>query len=124
KNLHGFTSATGGTVVRVGLSDSVDTTVNKLNAVVSAPILYPTKFQLPSGVAEFYPTKLPPLRSDVPTLVVGRFQAGEELTYTVEGTIAGESRSVTKTEKVSAPEIDNFFLASMVKQWKQAKDQP
>src|SRR5262249_47531480 len=94
------------------------------NAAVSAPILYPTKFQLRGDVAESYPTKLPPLRSDVPTLVVGRFQGGEELTYTVEGTIAGESRSVTKGEKVSSPEIDNFFLASMVKQWKEAKEQP
>ena len=40
-------------------------------------------------VAEFYPAKLPPLRSDTPTLVVGRLKGAKSLSFDVQGTVAG-----------------------------------
>jgi hypothetical protein len=38
-----------------------------------------------SPATKFFPTQLPPLRGDAPTLVVGKLQAAKVLTATVEG---------------------------------------
>src|SRR5262249_22197506 len=75
-------------------------------------------------VAETYPTKLPPLRSDVPTLVVGRLNSAGNLSYSVSGTVAGHDVQVQGSETVPVSEVDNFFLVGMVEQWKSSKDRP
>jgi hypothetical protein len=126
QNLHGFASGSGGKVVRLLATDKVGDTVGRLIATAAAPILYPSGgLQLAGAeVAETFPTRLPPLRGDAPTLVIGRIGAGKELAYTVEGTVAGREVRVSKTEAVSESELDNFFLVGMFEQWKNAKDQP
>ena len=96
-------------------------TVKRLGDALAAPILYTTKFQMPDKViVEYYPQKLPPLRTDAPTLVVGKMKDADKLTYTVEGTIAGKLVKKTVTEDVTPAEVDNFFLLSMVAQWQKA----
>jgi hypothetical protein len=124
-NLHGLATGTGGAPIRVLPNDQPELFARRLETTLSAAILYPDKFDMsPDVVAEVFPTKLPPVRSDVPTLVAGRLKGGAELSYTVRGTVAGKPAVVTATEKLPAPEADNFFLVSMVTQWRNAKDQP
>src|SRR5713226_717884 len=127
QNIHGIANGTGGKVVRVMPNeDLVSDAMGRLVEAVAAPILYPKSFQLPKEqVAEFFPTQVPPLRSDVSTLVLGRFSHSDKtLTYNVEGTVAGQPVQVSMTEPVVAPELDNYFLVGIYDQWKNAKDQP
>ena len=76
QNLHGLAAMTGGTVVR--LTDDPVTpqgrdrvAAAKLKDAFDVPVLRPERVTFgPAGV-EVYPTRLPPLRADRPTLVVG-----------------------------------------------------
>jgi tetratricopeptide (TPR) repeat protein len=123
ENLHGFATGTGGMVLRTKiLEETLDDVVKRYHQALSQPVLYPTRFEM--SVAEYFPTKLPPLRSDSPTLVVGKYKAGQPLTYTIKGNIAKEEVVINGKPEVAQPELDNYFLISMVDQWKNAKTQP
>jgi tetratricopeptide (TPR) repeat protein len=129
-NLHGFANCTGGKVVRFGLGTTPEKWVANLFVALSQPVLYDCEIQLPAKVAEALPAKLPPLRPDVPTLVVGKFAdvpAKDEtrFEYTLTGKVNGaENRRVAVSEKMPAPDEDNYFLVNMLDQWKTQKDRP
>ncbi len=128
-NLHGFANSTGGKVVRYGLGSKPDKWVANLLEAVSQPILYDCEIQLPAKVAEVMPTKLPPLRPDVPTLIVGKFAGSPakdeaRFEYTLTGKVNGEEARVTVAEKLPVPDDDNYFLINMLDQWKTQKDRP
>jgi tetratricopeptide (TPR) repeat protein len=127
-NLHGFANSTGGKIVRYGLGNTPERWIAGLKQALAQPILYDAELQLPAKVAEVLPSKLPPLRPDVPTLVVGKF-AGEpaaeaRLDYTLTGKVGGEAKTVKVSEKMPRAEEDNFFLVNMIDQWKTQKDRP
>jgi hypothetical protein len=122
--LHGFASNTGGTTVRVAADERVEDTVKRLQAAVTAPVLYPTSFKLQGEVADAFPTQMPPLRADGPTLVVGKVRGGAPVGYTVSGLVAGQAVSRSRTEKLPEAEVDNFFLVSMFNQWRNEKEAP
>ena len=123
--MHGLASGTGGKVVRVLPKDQVADMMGRLQAAVAAPILYPTAFQVSSPqVPERFPTRLPPLRPDAPTLVIGQMDPGAAIAYSVDGTVAGKEVHVDMTSPAADPELDNFFLVGMFEQWRNAKDQP
>lgn len=125
QNIHGLATATGGIVVRVLPRDQAADVTGRLHQALAAPVLYPNSFQLTGApVAQNFPTRLPPLRPDAPTLVIGQAGEGTTVGYTIEGTIAGREARVEKAEALPEPEFDNFFLVGMVEQWKSAKDQP
>lgn len=129
-NLHGFANFTGGKVVRRGLGSTSEQWADRLFKALSQPVLYGAEIHLPAQVAEVMPAKLPPLRPDVPTLVVGQFAAapaGEDkrFTYTLTGKVNGtESRRVSVGVKMPKPDDDNYFLVNMFEQWKTQKDRP
>jgi tetratricopeptide (TPR) repeat protein len=127
ENLHGLATATGGIVVRVQLlQDKAEEAVARVHQTLAAPILYPSKVQMPAEVVEFFPTRLPPLRGDAPTLVVGKIKATKQLTATIDGVIAGKPGrfSGKVSDAVPEPDLDNFFLISLIRQWQGAKEQP
>ncbi len=121
-NLHGFAVGTGGAVVRTQPRDKVSEAVQRLHTVLATPVLYPTKFQITGDVAEAFPTKLPPLRADAPTLVVGTLKKTDGLAYTLEGSSGGRPVRVEKKEVVADPEPLHFFLVNMVEQWRNGKE--
>lgn len=123
-NLHGLASGTGGSVVRMQPGDPVAETVKQLRAAVATPVLYPQRVAYSGEVVDAIPTVLPPLRADAPTLAVGHLKAGQNISYTVEGTVAGRTVRIQGSEAIPDAEPDNFFLVSMVEQWKNSKDQP
>src|SRR5262249_16807972 len=71
RNLHALATATGGAVVRIEPNDTAEVTVKRLQGVVQQPVLYPERVEWSVAMGEVFPTQLPPLRSDVPTLVLG-----------------------------------------------------
>jgi hypothetical protein len=124
-NLHGLATGTGGVVVRRSPQESAGDVAKRLAESVAAPVLYPKNFTLGAEVAEAFPTKIPPVRADVPTLIIGRLKSAcAALGYTLEGVVAGREVRLESSESVSESEPDNFFLVSMAEQWKHGKDQP
>src|SRR5262249_32351245 len=107
-NLHGLANGTGGKCVRLTapeepkndkdakpegtrpLQAPLEMAVDRLLEAFSVPVLYPDTFKLPAEVVEAFPPRLPPLRSDSPTLVVGKIKPGATLNYTLAGTVAGK----------------------------------
>jgi hypothetical protein len=128
-NLHGFANCTGGKVVRHGLGSTAEKWVANLSEALAQPILYDAEIQLPAKVAEVMPAKLPPLRPDVPTLVVGKFAGAPakdetRFDYTLTGKVDGENTRIAVAEKMPKPDDDNYFLINMIDQWKAQKDRP
>ncbi len=130
-NLHGFATLTGGAVVRV--SEDLSTVkartdaANALKASFDVPVLRTDKVAFGKDVVETFPTRLPPLRADRATLVVGKTKGDvAELTATVAGRVNGSKVSMTLKEALPKPEADNFFLNAMLHQWQNSasKDAP
>ena len=123
--LHGLACRTGGAPIRLTLKSEMNSVAQTLLDTVSAPVLHGASIELPEAIAYYLPNKLPPLRGDAPTLLVGEIKATDTLAYTLKGTVDGQEVTLNKVElKVPAADRDNFFLASMVQQWQAAKDQP
>jgi hypothetical protein len=122
--LHGLAGTTGGSAVRILPDDRLQDTVERLQAAVAAPVLYPRTFQLQGEVAEAFPTRMPPLRGDSPTLVVGKVKGGATVGYSVTGAVASQDVTCRKQEDLPDSEVENFFLASMFEQWRNEKDAP
>jgi tetratricopeptide (TPR) repeat protein len=125
QNLHGLASGTGGLAIRILPKDKPADTLKRLHEALAAPVLYPSSYQLSgSEVLDSFPTRLPPLRGDAPTLLVARLKAGNELLCSVEGRVSGQDVRTEAKEPVPPVEMDNFFLVGMFEQWKNAKDRP
>jgi hypothetical protein len=142
QNLHGLISGTGGKAIRHNIlgtptkeapaGDSekpldpvVYGTVKRLLKAVEEPILYHVDFTLPGTVTEALPSKLPPLRRDAGTLVVGKLAAGtKSIDYKLQGTVAGKAVTFDSRLDVPKGDPDHFFLVSIHGQWKAAKDRP
>ncbi|HKB36789.1 MAG TPA: hypothetical protein VKD72_10060, partial [Gemmataceae bacterium] len=125
-NLHGLPNMTGGTVIRLKEGDGPKEFVKNFETALDVPVLYPQQAKFSDNVAEVFPTSLPPLRSDVPTLVVGRIkEKGKgKLACTITGYVKTREVKIDLSEEVPSSEPDNFFLATMLQQWRQRKDQP
>jgi tetratricopeptide (TPR) repeat protein len=126
-NLHALVSGTGGAVFRTGDEGTEDPAAvikglaARFHKSLTVSVLEPTKFALAAEAAEIYPAKLPPLRADVPTLVVGRFEKGKvpaTLDLSVEGKVVGVPVTAKVIHPMPAPATDNFFLGSVVTQWR------
>ena len=126
-NIHTLVSGTGGTVLRTADETDPDpqqvikSLAARFHKALTVPVLEPSKAVLAAEPAEMYPAKLPPLRADSATLVVGRFEKDKvpaNLELTVEGKVVGVAVSTKVTQPMPAAEVDNFFLSSLVAQWR------
>lgn len=131
QNLHGLAAQTGGAVVRVqddlGNPAKRGEFVSRLLAAIDTPVVKVDKFKFGAEVGEVYPTKLPPLRADRTTLVMGKMaRPVEAVTLTVNGFASGRPVALNLSEKLPASQIDHFFLNMMLDQWRDAphKDAP
>ena len=126
KNLHGLASLTGGAVVRVqedlGAKAKRDEFVARLTAAIDTPVVKAEKFAFGPEVGEVYPTKLPPLRADRTTLVMGKLAkaTATEVSLTVKGRVANRAVALAFNEKLPAPHLEHFFLNMMIDQWRAA----
>ncbi|MDB5312344.1 MAG: hypothetical protein JWO38_6546, partial [Gemmataceae bacterium] len=130
-NLHGFAAITGGAVVRVqeDLADPTrrDEFLARLTAAIDAPVLKADTCKFGDEVGEIYPTRIPPLRGDKPTLVLGKLaKPAARVTATVAGKAANRPVSLALAQDLPAAQPENFFLNMMLDQWRDAphKDAP
>ncbi len=131
QNLHGLATLTGGAVVRLAEDTSFERGKaefsTKLLASFAVPVLKPTKATFGAEVAETFPTRLPPLRADRPTLVVGTLASeAPAVTAKIEGVVDGLPVSVELADRLPVSEADNYFIHAMIQQWRESgsKDAP
>jgi tetratricopeptide (TPR) repeat protein len=123
--LHGFPNATGGRCVRIPASRSNADFLKELDAALAVPVIYPYSCKFGAEATEVFPNHLPPIRSDIPTLVMGKLKEGTKtLAYRIEGSVAGKQTVVHEEPKVPAADTENYFLVGMVNQWRDQKDRP
>ena len=132
QNLHGLAALTGGAVVRVQ-EDLAQPAGQKefaarLTGALDVPVVKPVDWAFGPEVGESYPTKLPPLRGDRATLVMGKLArpGATAVTATVNGLVNGKPVVLNLSQGLPAPRVEHFFLNLMVAQWKNAphKDAP
>lgn len=131
-NLHGLATLTGGAVVRLQEDltkpDRRADFLARLYAALDAPVVKVETFRFGDEVGEVYPTKLPPLRADRPTLVLGKLTkpTAGSVSLKLTGTVANRPVSLNLSEKLPASQYDHFFLNAMLDQWRSAphKDAP
>ena len=132
QNLHGLAALTGGAVVRlqedVSQAPSQKEFVARLKAALDVPVAKPEKWTFGAEVGESYPTKLPPLRADRSTLVMGKIVKADAktVTATVSARVAGKPVELNLSHALPPSQVEHFFLNLMVNQWKNAphKDAP
>ena len=94
-NLHGLASLTGGTVVRVqedlGNVNRRAEFLARLKTALDVPVVKVETAKFGDEVGEVYPTRLPPLRADKSTLVVGKLArpAATTVSLKLNGLVAG-----------------------------------
>ena len=126
QNLHGLAAITGGAVVRLQEDltnkSNRDEFVARLSAAVATPVLKVKDFKFGEEVGEVFPAKLPPLRGDRTTLVMGKLAkpAAGGVSLKVNGTVAGRAVALDLAEKLPAPRVEHFFLNMMFDQWQAA----
>ncbi|HSQ54906.1 MAG TPA: vWA domain-containing protein, partial [Gemmata sp.] len=123
QNLHGLASLTGGVVVRLQEDLSTKTTrdafLDRLSAAVATPVVKVKDFKFGDAIGKTLPTKLPPLRADRTTLVMGNMAnpAAGDLSLTVNGNVAGREVALNFAEKLPVPRVTNYFMKTMFEQW-------
>ncbi|MDW7993823.1 MAG: VWA domain-containing protein [Gemmatales bacterium] len=123
--LNGLSTSTGGAVWRVDMRFQVPELWRQWLAQLDTPILYPSEIQLPPEVVEAFPVKLPPLRGDSPTLVVGQLrELPQKFVWKVKGLVREQAIEVSQEEKVWAPEVTMFCLKALVEQAKKHREAP
>jgi len=130
-NLHGLAALTGGTVVRIqedlGNPTARGEFVTRLTAAIDAPVLKTETATFGPEIAEIFPTRLPPLRADKPTLVMGRLAAPTtKVTARVAGKVANQAVNLPLAQDLPPSRPEHYFLNLMVDQWRSAphKDAP
>ena len=130
-NLHGLAALTGGTVVRLqedlAQPGKGAEFAARLKGAFDVPVFKADKYAFGPEVAEVFPAKLPPLRSDKPTLVLGKLaKPAEKVTLSAAGKAAGKATTLALAQDLPAPQADHFFLNMMLDQWRDAphKDAP
>jgi len=127
ENLNAFVTGTGGAVLRTRINEEkLPECMKRYEEAFATPILYGAQLQMPTEVVDYVPRKLPPLRADSPTLVLGRMKASKALSLTLTGAVPGRAGpvAVKETREVLSPEVDNYFFISMFDKWQKAKDEP
>jgi hypothetical protein len=87
----------------------------ELARVAARPVFWPSDSRWPAGVAVKYPERLPPLRSDRDTIIVGTLNAPSiQGTLQLDGTVLGQSVSLDWNVKSESSNPDLAFLGVLV----------
>ena len=123
-NLHGLATVTGGSVVR--LTDITNPAkysamAAQLTAAFDVPVVKIEKQKFGEEVAEIFPAKLPPLRADKPTLVMGTMaKLAPAVTASVTGKVANRPVTLALSQNLPQSQADHYFLNMMIDQWRAA----
>ena len=115
-NLAALANNSGGILLsREEFEESTQAIGRLLGASVSLPVVWPTSVEAPKALATFFPTKLPPLRLDRDSIVIGQSQADAEAgKFVVRGTAAGKEVELMWVVKPEASNPDLGFLPNVI----------
>jgi len=122
-NLHGLAMLTGGAVVRVQedlrMISKREEFARRLVKALDVPVLKVEKFRFGEEVGVVYPTRLPPLRADRGTLVLGKLThpAAQRVHLHVEGYVARRAANQDLSIPLASPQPEHYFLNLMFEQW-------
>jgi hypothetical protein len=87
-----------------------------LARAVQLPVLWPQKATFPAGLAEHYPVKVPPLRTDRDTILIGRLEShgGHRVAMTAE--VNGKTLELSWSLVTERSNPDFAFLPQLVDQ--------
>lgn len=124
-NLHGLAALTGGSVVR--LTDDLanpakqSEIAHRLKSAFDAPVVKVEKQAFGAEIAEVFPARLPPLRADRATLVMGTMaKLAPAVTLAVTGKVANRPVKLDLSQNLPQSQADHFFMNMMVDQWRAA----
>jgi hypothetical protein len=80
------------------------------------PVMWPTESRFSEGIAEHYPTQVPPLRTDRDTILIGKLDSRDPQTMTVKAEVQGETIELTWNLAAERSNEDFGFLARLVDQ--------
>ncbi|MFO0882949.1 MAG: hypothetical protein U0894_01965 [Pirellulales bacterium] len=95
-------------------ADSTEAGGERLAGAVRGTVIWPTNAKLPEGLAESYPSQMPPLRTDRDTVIVGKLSEEGPQSITLEGEAHGEAVELTWQTSAEAPNPDFAFLPKLV----------
>ena len=108
---------TGGKIfVRQGITDATCQQIGDALAKVAVqPVFWPTKSNWPSGVANYLPAQLPPLRLDRDSIVLGSLKSDSvEGNLQLDGIVGGQLSSMRWDLKSEPSNPDFAFLSQVV----------
>jgi tetratricopeptide (TPR) repeat protein len=85
-----------------------------LAAAAQAPVVWPTQVKLPAQLGEIYPNRLPPLRFDRDTILIGRAMQAPGGTIEASASINGQRQAMSWALQPSKPGDDNAYLVDLV----------
>ncbi len=86
-----------------------------LGASVSSPVVWPVKVDAPSAIANFFPSKMPPLRTDRDSVVLGKMSGSTEAgELVIHGQVAGQLIDLSWSIKPEENNPDLAFLPAVV----------
>ncbi|MGL6076906.1 MAG: VWA domain-containing protein [Fimbriiglobus sp.] len=119
ENLHGLAMLTGGCLVRISDDLTTNDFTKKLKTAIDAPILRTDRVTFGPEGMELYPTRLPPLRSDRSTLVLGKTKATvQTISARIEGRVGTTKTTIDLSDKLADPSTDHYFLPAMIDQYR------
>ena len=80
------------------------------------PVLWPTESSFSAGIAEHYPSQVPPLRTDRDTILIGKLDSRDPQTMTVKAEVQGETIELTWNLAAERSNEDFGFLPRLVDQ--------
>ncbi len=105
---------TGGDVIIDGSALSAEQAGHTLANAATEVVVWPTSLQLPASFKEVYPQRMPPLRGDRDTVVVGVGASLKPFEVKVDALVDGEKTQLNWTVRPGLANDDNAYLAKLV----------
>lgn len=112
--LAALANLTGGALLIDGDALTAPNAGQMIQAATSAPVYWPQAAKLPAGLSEIYPAKLPPLRADRDTVVIGRGALAAPTELQITAASDGQPVELKWNLEPRAAQQDNAYLAQLV----------
>ncbi len=86
----------------------------RLAQFATAPVVWPTSLSASKSLAEVYPKKTPPLRTDRDTILLGKLGSPGPVEVKLAGEAAAQPVSFTWSAEPQKPVAENAYLAQLV----------
>lgn len=113
--LASVSNLTGGALVIDSETITAQQAAQIMQGIVTETVLWPTEVKLPKGIAKLYPGKLPPLRTDRDTIVIGEGKLDQPFEVAVTADSSGKPVELKWSVAPNKSSDDNAYLAQLTK---------